>query len=60
MREALSLQSPVSKEIVKAQAIMFHLLIIHMKLCIEGGYEQLISNGGRCKPVFAKQIRSRQ
>jgi hypothetical protein len=28
MREALSLQSPVSNEIVKAQAIMFHLLII--------------------------------
>jgi hypothetical protein len=28
MREALSLQSPVSKEIVKAQAILFQLLII--------------------------------
>jgi hypothetical protein len=25
-----------------------------MKLCIDGGHEQLISNGGRCKPAFTK------
>ena len=28
MRDVLSLQSPISKEIAKEQAILFHLLII--------------------------------
>ncbi len=40
MRDELSLQSPVPKEIAKAQAIWFHLLIIPWKIVQAPVYER--------------------